>query len=65
MGAYGFGLDFCVRNHIFDMYGPILFALGTKTTYDGIHMHIILFLDAMNDGFHMHLILFRDQMQDG
>ena len=33
-----------VRNHISGMYGPILFVLGTKTTHDGIHMHII-FID--------------------
>ena len=29
------------------MYGPILFVLGTKTTHDGTHMHIILFRDAI------------------
>ena len=62
IGAYRFGLDFhvracmCafvhvwVRNHISDMYGPILFVLGTKTTRDGKHMRIILFRDAIKDG---------------
>ena len=40
----------CVRNHISDMYGRILFVLGTKTTHDGIHMHIILFHDLIKDG---------------
>ena len=45
MGAYGFGLDFrvCVRIHVSDMYIPIIFVLGTKTTHDVIHMHIIFF----------------------
>ena len=40
----------CVRNHILDMYGPILFILGTKTTNDGMPMHVILFHDAIKDG---------------
>ena len=40
----------CVRDHISDMYGPILFLLGTKATHDGIHMHIILFHDVIKDG---------------
>ena len=37
----------CVRRHISDMYGPIIFVLGTKTTHDSAHMHIVLFLDAI------------------
>ena len=40
----------CVHNHISDMCGPILFLLGTKTTPDGIHRHLILFHDAIKDG---------------
>ena len=58
IGAYGFGFDFgvragvhaCVRNHILDKYGLILFVLGTKTTHDGIHMHIIFFRHQIQDG---------------
>ena len=53
MGAYGFGLIFScpcvlvyVRNHISDMYGPILFVLCTKTTHDGVHMHVVLFFST-------------------
>ena len=55
-GAYGFGLNFRVRacvhasatiSQTSDMYGLILFVLGTKTTHDGIHKHIILFHDAV------------------
>ena len=58
MGAYGFGLNFRVRacvhasatiSQTSDMYGLILFVLGTKTTHDGIHKHIILFCDAIKD----------------
>ena len=53
-GAYGFGLYFHVRafvhNHISDKYGPILFELGTKTTHDGPHKHVILFQDRIKDG---------------
>ena len=41
--AYGFGLDFRVRNHISDKYGRILFGLGAKTTHDGLHMHVMYF----------------------
>ena len=52
--AYGFGLDFrvsaCMCNHILDMYRPILSVLGTKKTYDGILMHLVLFHDAIKDG---------------
>ena len=40
----------CVRNHISVMYGPILFTLDTKTTHDGLHMHIVLFRNAIKDG---------------
>ena len=40
----------CICNHISDMYGPILFVLGRRTTPDGVHMHIILFHDAIKDG---------------
>ena len=54
MGACGFGLDFrviaCVRNHISDMYGPILFVHGKKTRNYGIPTPIILFRDAIKDG---------------
>ena len=39
-----------VSNHFSEMYGPILFLLGTKTTHDGAHKHIILFHDAIKDG---------------
>ena len=59
-GASGFGLDFrvracvcvcaCICNHISDMNGQILFVLGTNTTNDGIHMHIILLRDVIKDG---------------
>ena len=48
---YGFGLDFhvhvCVRNHISDMYGPILFVLVTKTTHDA---RLLFFRDQIQDG---------------
>ena len=53
---HGFGLNFrvcacvCVCNHISDIYGPILFVLCTQTTNDGVHMHVILFRDAIKDG---------------
>ena len=58
MGTYGFGLDFrvrlcvrvCICNHILDMYRPILFVLGTKTTHDGIHTHNIFFRHQIKDG---------------
>ena len=37
----------CVCSHISDKYGLILFILGRKTTHDGIHMHIVLSLNAI------------------
>ena len=33
----------CVRNHISEIYRPILSLLGKKTTHDGIHKHVIFF----------------------
>ena len=54
MGAYGFGLNFrvreCVRTNIPDMYGPILFVLDTNTTHDGVHMHVIFYRHQIQDG---------------
>ena len=38
-----------IRSHILDMYGPILFKLGKKTTRDGVHKHLILFRDLTKD----------------
>ena len=32
------------------MYGQILFVLGTNTTHDGIHKHLIFFRDVIKDG---------------
>ena len=40
----------CVRNHISDMYGLILFMLGTKTTHDSIQMDVIFFRHQIQDG---------------
>ena len=40
----------CVRIEILDMCGPILFVLGTKTTHEGMYVHIVLFVDAIKDG---------------
>ena len=40
----------CICNHISDMYGLILFVVGTKTTHDGVRMHIIFVRDTIKDG---------------
>ena len=59
MGAYGFGLNFRVRTWmcacvhpepISDIYGPILFVLGKKTTNESVHMHVILFRHQIQFG---------------
>ena len=54
MGAYGVGLDFrvraCIRNHISDMSLWQVQIKLVNTTHDGIHMHIILFYDAIKYG---------------
>ena len=40
----------CAHSLISDTYGPILFVLGTKTTDDGVHMHLIFFRHQIQYG---------------
>ena len=45
------------------MYRSILFALSTNTTPDGIHMHIILFHDAIKDGRLAAILVVKEKQQ--